>query len=70
MKKLNTIIVLLFICVFANSQNTITGVFPGHANQQIKLVGFNGFDTYTIDSDQANEEGAFDLSYNEQDYGM
>ncbi|MDZ7740079.1 MAG: thioredoxin-like domain-containing protein [Bacteroidales bacterium] len=70
MKKAYIIIALIINFAFANSQNTINGVFPGHANQQISLVGFNGFDTYTIDSVQANEEGAFVLSYNEQDYGM
>lgn len=70
MKKLNTIIIILFTCVFAYSQNTITGTFSELANQQIKLVGFNGFNTYTIDSTQANEKGSFNLSFSKQDYGM
>ena len=46
----------ILICVFVFSQNTITGTFPGLANQQIKLVGFDGFDTYSIDNVQANEK--------------
>ncbi len=70
MKKLNTIIVLLFICILGFSQNTITGTFPGLANQKIKLVGFEGFDTYAIDSVQANEKGVFNFSYSKKDYGM
>lgn len=53
----------------ASGQN-ITGTFAGLANQQIKLVGFNGFDTYTIDSTSVNGKGVFNLLYGEQDFGM
>ncbi len=70
MKKIIIVNVLLLACAFAYPQNTITGVFTGLANQQIKLVGFNGFDTYIIDSINANEKGVFKLSYNNQNYGM
>jgi thiol-disulfide isomerase/thioredoxin len=70
MKKLKTIIVLLLICVLANAQNNITGIFSGFANQKIKLVGYNGFDTYAIESMQANEKGEFALKFSENDYGM
>ncbi len=69
-KKILLINILLFVYALAYSQNTITGVFTGHANQQIKLVGFNGFDTYTIDSTQANEKGRFQLSFGTEDFGM
>ncbi|MEA1874991.1 MAG: TlpA disulfide reductase family protein [Bacteroidota bacterium] len=54
--------------VFA--QSTITGVFSGIANQQIKLLGYNGFVTYPIDSIKANEKGEFKFSYDVSDYGM
>ncbi len=70
MKKFITILALLFTCVFTYSQNTITGTFPGLANSKIKLIGFSGFDTYSIDSAQVNENGFFNLSYNNNDYGM
>lgn len=70
MRKLYTIIVLLFFCAFAHSQNTITGTLPGLANQQIKLLGFRGFDTYAIDSVSANQNGEFILSFGKQDFGM
>jgi len=50
MKKIKTIFILLSICVSAYAQNNITGTFSGLANQQIKLIGFNGFYTYTIDN--------------------
>jgi thiol-disulfide isomerase/thioredoxin len=49
---------------------SITGTFTGLANQQIKLVGFNGFDIYAIDSTQANEKGRFSLKFSKNDYGM
>jgi peroxiredoxin len=70
MKKVYVIISLFFIYVYSYSQNIITGTFPALANQQIKLLGFDGFDTYTIDSLQANKTGEFNLSYSTQDYGM
>jgi len=70
MKKIKTIIVLLFICALTNAQNNISGIFSGLANQKIKLVGFNGFDTYAIDSIQVNEKGEFELKFSENDYGM
>ncbi len=63
------LILSLFISLQASSQN-ITGTFTLLANQKIKLVGFDGFETYTIDSAQANERGVFNLSYGSRDYGM
>lgn len=70
MKKTFIINILLLVSAFVYSQNTITGTFPGLINQQIKLIGFNGFDTYVIDSIRANEKGVFNLSYSNKDYGM
>jgi hypothetical protein len=70
MKKIIIINILLLIYAFAYSQRTITGTFPNLANQQIKLSGFNGFQTYPIDSVKANEKGDFILSLSKEDYGM
>jgi thiol-disulfide isomerase/thioredoxin len=70
MKKIITITILILVSVFVYSQNTITGTFLGLNNQQIKLIGFNGFNTYAIDSVQANEKGEFKLAYSKTDYGM
>ncbi len=69
-KKILIITILLFVSVFVYPQNTISGTFSGIVNQQVKLFGFNGFDTYVIDSIQADEKGGFKLSYDEKDYGM
>jgi len=60
----------LLIITSVWSQNTVTGTFSGIANQQIKLVGFNGFDTYVIDSTQANDKGKFSLSFGKENFGM
>lgn len=54
----------------SNTQNAITGSFPALSNQYVKLVGFEGFNTYTIDSAKANEKGAFALTFDKKDYGM
>ena len=70
MKKIITIIIFIFICEFAVSQNRVTGIFPNLANQQIKLTGFDGFKTYNIDSTQISESGEFVLEYAADDFGM
>ncbi len=57
MKKIKAITVLLFIHAFAYSQHTVKSTFSEIANQQVKLVGFEGFNTYFIDSIRVNEEG-------------
>lgn len=64
------IIALVLLSASAFSQSTIKGSFPQLANQQVSLEGFNGFETYLIDSAQANEEGKFILKYSADDYGM
>jgi thiol-disulfide isomerase/thioredoxin len=70
MIKLINIVVLLLTCALVYSQSTIIGSFPKLANRQVKLVGFDGFNTYKVDSVLANEQGVFNLSFGKQDYGM
>jgi hypothetical protein len=70
MKKVIIINILLLIYAFAYSQNTVTGTFSGIANQQVKLIGFEGFNTYVIDSVKVSEEGIFQLSFSKEDLGM
>lgn len=70
MKKIVNIITLLFIGAFSYSQNAVTGSFTSLANKPIKLIGYNGFNTYVIDSIQANEKGCFNLPFKKQDGGM
>lgn len=54
----------------ACAQNTITGTFPPLANQSVKLVGFNGFDTYEIAKGKFSSNGSFKVSFSPSDYGM
>lgn len=70
MKIFINVFIFLLFCAITYSQNTVTGTFPGLANQQVNLIGFEGFDTYTIDSVKVNEKGVFYLSYSKRDYGM
>ena len=70
MKKIIITLTHLLIITSVWSQNTVTGIFTELANQQINLIGFNGFDTYTIDSTQANNKGEFVLSFDKEDSGM
>ena len=70
MRKIIIINILLLTYAFAYSKSTITGTFPNLTNQQIKLVGFKGFQTYAIDSVRANENGEFNLTYSKHNYGM
>jgi len=62
------LISLLSLSVFA--QHSIVGNFPPLAGQQVKLVGFNGFNIYTIDSVKISDKGIFELHYNSKDQGM
>ncbi len=68
--KYTLLFILLSSSIFTFSQNKLTGSFSALANQTIRLVGFNGFDIYPIDSVKASAEGAFSLNYAQQDYGM
>jgi len=52
------------------AQQTIKGNFPALANQEVRLVGFEGFNNYVIDRGKVNEKGAFWLSFYPSDYGM
>ncbi len=64
------ILIFLVISIHTHAQQTITGTLPHHANQEIELKGFEGFNTYTIDRAQVSEEGKFELAYSKDYYGM
>ncbi len=70
MRKIIISSILLLIYAFAFSQYTVEGTFSGIANQQVKLAGFEGFNTYVIDSVKVNEKGIFHLSFSKKDLGM
>ncbi len=70
--KIILIVLFAFLSTISKSQNSfsITGNFPPLAGQQVRLVGFDGFDVYTIDSTKITEQGVFTLQYSEKDYGI
>jgi hypothetical protein len=43
---------------------------PKHQPAGKTCSGFEGFDTYTIDSVRTDDQGRFELSFSEKDYGM
>ncbi len=66
-------LLIFFLCFFAQlacAQNIITGTFPQLASQQIKLIGFDGFGIYKIDSTTVSAPGVFTLKYTDKDKGM
>jgi len=72
MKTATAFILLIFsiLSVSINAQHIITGNFPLLAGQQVRLVGFEGFGIYTIDSTKVSEQGIFTLSYADKDQGV
>lgn len=77
MKKTTLILVFGLICVFTFSQNTIHGEFKNRVlynsssiDFSYKLIGYDGFDTYLIDSTLADIDGEFELTFKQEDYGM
>ncbi|NLA69403.1 MAG: TlpA family protein disulfide reductase [Gammaproteobacteria bacterium] len=71
MKKTVSCIIFCLCGFLVCSQNRITGVFEDiDTNEQVSLWGFNGFETYCIDSTYTNETGSFVLNYSPNDYGM
>ncbi len=70
MKLTVFLIVIAFLSGFGVKAQTITGTFNLLAGQEVRLEGFNGFDTYLISSADVSEEGKFVLNYSEAAYGM
>jgi len=72
MKITKAFILLIFsiLSVSINAQYIITGNFPLLTGQCIRLVGFEGFGIYTIDSTKVSEQGIFTLKYADKDQGM
>ncbi len=68
--QLLTIVISILYSGLIWSQHTVTGTFTNLANQQLKLMGYSGFNTYTIDSVQTNEKGAFKMVFHKKDCGI
>jgi len=68
----NIFIATLFIFLFfkTSAQNTIVGNFSSIKRQTIRLMGFQGVDTFIIDSAEVNAVGNFELHYSDANLGM
>jgi thiol-disulfide isomerase/thioredoxin len=58
------------LAISSYAQNSISGNLSQLKSQTIRLVGFNGFGIYTLDSTQVNEQGDFKLTFSDKDLGM
>jgi thiol-disulfide isomerase/thioredoxin len=67
-----TLILLALLINFITNiyGQSISGNLKLLSSQEIKLEGFNGFDTYTISSNRLDSDGNFALSYSMSDYGI
>jgi hypothetical protein len=58
-KNFLTFLTVSILSINAYAQHIITGNFPLLAGQQVRLVGFEGFGIYTIDSTSIKRLGVF-----------
>lgn len=70
MKIYLTAIFALSILCSCSQTPTIEGTFPQLANQEVKLKGFGGFETYTIDTAKISKDGRFSVEYQKKNHGM
>jgi thiol-disulfide isomerase/thioredoxin len=61
--------ILVFLPFIVLSQN-IQGEFSQLSNQPVKLIGFDNFETYVIDSTTTDVQGKFSLDFSSKDHGM
>jgi len=55
---------------FPLSAQSISGNLSQLAGQELQLNGFNGLNTYAIDSTTMDKQGYFELSYSQKDIGV
>lgn len=67
--KIRILFLFIGINLYSFSQGFIQGTFPELANQNVQLLGHNGFDTYLIKSVKVNEQGEFFIDYLSKDNG-
>ena len=65
------VLVSLIILVASSTQaQVVTGNLSWLVNQEIRLEGFNGLQTYIISSLKTDAKGNFSLPYSKSDYGV
>lgn len=70
MKTLFNYLFLSFLTISVTKAQTISGNLFQLTNQEIRLEGFNGLNTYFISKTVINEKGEFELSYTTKDRGV
>lgn len=70
MKTLLNYLLLCFLTISFTKAQTISGNLFQLTNQEIRLEGFNGLNTYTISKTVINGKGEFELSYTTKDRGV
>ncbi len=70
MKTLFNYLFLSFLTISVTKAQTISGNLFQLTNQEIRLEGFNGLNTYSISKTVTNEKGEFELSYTTKDGGV
>ena len=64
------LIIVAFLIRGGLSAQSISGKLTLHSGQSIKLEGFNGLETYPIDSTTIDDKGNFKLHYSRSDHGV
>ncbi len=71
MKQIALIFFTISLLGFSKADSqTISGTLSAHVGQELRLDGFNGLQTYTINSTRISSDGSFTLSYAEKEPGM
>ena len=70
MKTFLTIFISCFVFCGSLIAQSISGNFTLLTNQEIKLEGFSGLNTYPISSTKVDGKGSFKLPYSKSDYGV
>lgn len=65
-----TYFLILFTHNFIFAQFYITGTLLSTKNKEIRLMGYNGLDVYTISETKISDEGFFSLKYEAKDFGI
>lgn len=70
MHKITPILVIVFLTFTGLQAQNITGILPQHAGQQLKLVGFDNYNTVVLDSAVVDAAGNFNMKYTANYKGM
>lgn len=70
MYYLSILIVVFNIFIYCVDASQVAGYLHNHRNEGISLIGFNGLDMFTLDSDKIGSNGNFMLVFHDDYKGM